>query len=126
MDMEALRDLYVETLLQAANFYEGIARETLKRSPVHILLLHETDLAALFVDDLVMALRADGWEIATMDEAYADPLASVEPDTWFLGSGRVAALAHCEGWKPRALVHDRTDEEVLDRLFAERVLEPSN
>lgn len=125
MSMDRLRDLYVETLVQAAGFADGIAEQVLGRSPAHVLLLHETDLAALFVEDLVEGLRAAGWRIVTIDEAYADPIADREPDTWFLGSGRVAALAHEKGWEPRALVHERTDEAVLDGLFAERVLEPA-
>lgn len=122
MDMAALRDLYVETLVQAANFADAIAVETLGRSPAHILLLHETDLNALFVADLAAALRADGWEIVPIDEAYADPIAREEPNTWFLGEGRVAALAQIEGRMPRDLIHERTDEEVLGRLFEQRVL----
>jgi peptidoglycan/xylan/chitin deacetylase (PgdA/CDA1 family) len=123
MDMDALRDLYVETLVETANFNDRIALKTLGRSPAHVLLLHETDLAALFVDDLAKALRRDGWQIIPIDQAYEDPIAASEPDTWFLGSGRVAALAHVAGMAPRELVHERTDEEVLSKLFAERVLE---
>jgi hypothetical protein len=37
----------------------------------------------------------------------------------------VTALAHEKGWEPRKLVHERTDEKVLDRLFAERVIAPA-
>jgi peptidoglycan/xylan/chitin deacetylase (PgdA/CDA1 family) len=122
MDMAALRGLYVETLVDTANFYDRIAVETLGRSPAHILLLHETDLAAMFVDDLAAGLRAAGWEIIPIDEAYRDPIAAVEPDTWLLGEGRVSALAHLRGREPRDLVHPRTDEAELSRLFAERVL----
>lgn len=122
LDMDALRDLYVETLVDTAAFYDRMATETLGRSPVHILLLHETDLAALFVDDLAAGLRRAGWDIATMDEAYRDPIAATEPDTWFLGEGRVAALAQIAGREPRTLVHPRTDEAELSRLFRERVL----
>lgn len=122
MDMEALKQLYVETLVGASNFTDRVAVETIGRSPAHVLLLHETDLAAMFVDDLAAALRADGWEIVTIDEAYRDPIAATEPDTWFLNAGRVAALAHIAGREPRTLFHERTDEEVLSRLFAERVL----
>lgn len=122
MNLEALRDLYVETLVQVANFYEVIAEEVLGRSPAQVLLLHETDLAALFVEDLAAALRLDGWQIIPIDEAYADPIAANEPETTYLGSGRVAALAHIAGWPPEALVHPRTDEEVLNQLFEESVL----
>ena len=60
MDRTALRDLFVESHVQAANFNDVLARRTLGRSPAHMLLLHETDLAALHIDDLVRALRADG------------------------------------------------------------------
>ena len=122
MGMAALRQLYVETLVGASNFTDRIAVETIGRSPAHVLLLHETDLAAMFVDDLAAALRADGWEIVTIDEAYRDPIAATEPDTWFLNAGRVAALAHIAGREPRTLFHERTDEDVLSRLFAEHVL----
>jgi peptidoglycan/xylan/chitin deacetylase (PgdA/CDA1 family) len=122
LDLNALRDLYTETLVGTADFYDRIAVETLGRSPIHVLLLHETDIAALFIADLAAAFRADGWEIVTIDEAYRDPIAAAEPDTWFLGSGRVAALAQIAGREPRTLVHERTDEAVLARLFAERVL----
>jgi len=122
MDMNALRDLYVETLVQTANFYDEIAVQTIGRSPAHVLLLHETDLAALYIDDLVEALRNDGWDIISMDEAYTDPIASIEPDTWFLGNGRVAAIAHTKGLSPAELVYERTDEATLDALFANRVL----
>ena len=44
-----------------------------------MLLLHETDLNALFIVDLVAGLRAAGWTIITMDEAYRDPIAQMEP-----------------------------------------------
>ena len=96
--------------------------EAIGRSPAHVLLLHETDLAAMFVDDLAAALKADGWAVIPIDKAYRDPIAAVEPDTWFLNAGRVAALAHLKGREPRTLMHERTDEAVLTRLFKERVL----
>ena len=87
-----------------------------------MLLLHETDLNALFIVDLVEGLRADGWTIVTMDEAYADPIAQIEPDTLYLGGGRIAALAAAGGRDPATLVHERTDEAELARLFEERVI----
>jgi peptidoglycan/xylan/chitin deacetylase (PgdA/CDA1 family) len=128
-DMGALRDLYVETLVSAADFYDDVALKWLGRSPRHVLLLHENDLAALFVADLVEALREDGWTVVSPAEAYEDPIADIEPDTTFLSQGRVAALAHLAGAERKALVHEREDEAVLDKLFAERVLDqrrPSN
>jgi len=122
IDLKALGEFYVETIVSTANFNDAVARETLGRSPAHVLLLHETDLNALFVADLVVGLRADGWAIITMDEAYADPIARIEPDTLYLGGGRVAGLAAAAGHDTEMLVHERTDEAELTRLFEERVV----
>ena len=125
VDREALRRLYVEVLMDAVRFYDAIARDTLGRSPAHVLLLHENDLAALYIGDLVAALRADGWEIIPAPEAYADPIADTVPDTLFNGQGRVAALAHAAGRAPRELVHPLEDEAALRALFVERGLLPA-
>jgi peptidoglycan/xylan/chitin deacetylase (PgdA/CDA1 family) len=122
IDLKALGELYVETIVSTANFNDAVARDVLGRSPAHVLLLHETDLNALFIVELVEGLRADGWQIVTMDEAYADPIAQIEPDTLYLGGGRVAALAAAAGRDPETLVHERTDEAELARLFEERVI----
>lgn len=122
IDLTHLSALYVETIVDTAEFNDRVAWETLGRSPAHVLLLHETDLNALFIVDLVAGLRAAGWTIITMDEAYQDPIARMEPDTVYLGGGRVAALAAAAGRDPETLVHPRTDEAELARLFEERVV----
>jgi peptidoglycan/xylan/chitin deacetylase (PgdA/CDA1 family) len=122
MDMKALRTLYVETLVDAAEFYERIAVETLGRSPAHVILLHETDLNALYIGDLVRALKRKGWQVVGIDEAYRDPIAAREPEAWFTNAGRIAALAQEKGRDPKDLMHERADEAVLAKLFAERVL----
>ena len=121
MDMAALRDLYVETMVGAAEFYDGLAREALGRSPAHVLLLHETDLAALFIADLVTALRKAGWEIVTADQAYADPIARARPDAPSAQGTLTEALAWEKGLPPPRW-YEREDVKVANALFAERVL----
>jgi peptidoglycan/xylan/chitin deacetylase (PgdA/CDA1 family) len=122
IDRKALGALYVETVVQGADFFDRTARATLGRSPVHVLLLHETDLNALFIADVVAALRADGWTIVTIDEAYRDPIARVEPDTLYLGGGRINALAAAAGRDPDNLAYERNNDGELTRLFEERVI----
>ena len=124
IDMDALGDAYVELLVDAVEFYDAMAVETLGRSPAHIMLLHENDLAALFVDDLVRALQANGWTIVPALEAYKDPISEHEPDTLFLGQGRVAAMAHESGRARRDLVHLTEDEALLREEFLKRGLLP--
>ncbi len=81
MNMAALRDYYVTLHVEAADFEDDLARQTIGRSPAHVMLLHETDLAALFIGDLVSALRKDRWEIVTADTAYRDPIGKIVYDT---------------------------------------------
>jgi peptidoglycan-N-acetylglucosamine deacetylase len=121
IDMAALRDLYVESHVEAAEYYDQLARRTLGRSPAHVLLLHETDLAALFVDDLVEALRRKGWTIVTADEAFADPISTAEPDVPSAQGTLTEALAWQKGL-PAPRWYERNDTRIANRLFAERVL----
>ena len=121
IDMDALRDLYVESHVQAADFYDRLARRTLGRSPAHVLLLHETDLAALFIGDLVGALRRRGWRIVTADEAFSDPIATAEPDVPSAQGTLIEALAWEKGL-PAPRDYDRNNTRITNALFAQRVL----
>lgn len=124
IDMDVLRSVYIDVLIQAIEFYDAVAQNYLKRSPRHILLLHENDLAALFIDDLVIELRQRGWVTISAPEAYTDPIASHQPKTFFLNQGRVAAIANERGAPAKELIHPAEDEEYLRRLFLERGLLP--
>jgi hypothetical protein len=118
VDFSKLRNTYVQVLTEAADFYDSIAQRVLKRSPRHVLLLHENDLAALYLDSLVKKLRLKGWKIISAESAYQDPIAREFPKTLFLGQGRIAALAKDAGDK--GPFHKWEDEEELDRLFEDR------
>lgn len=124
IDEAALRTLYVETMVQAADLSDGVMRRSIGRSPAHVMLLHETDLAARYIGDLVTALRADGWEIITVDQAYADPVYQPYPELIAAN----ATLPEALGWAKHVagpLYYDRNDMPVADALFAERVLRPA-
>jgi peptidoglycan-N-acetylglucosamine deacetylase len=98
IDFDRLRDAYVDLLSDSIEFYDEVAVKQLGRSPRHVLLLHENDLAALYLGDLVKRLRKTGWTIISPERAFQDPIASVEPDTLVLGDGRVIALANAKGY----------------------------
>ncbi len=123
MDRAALRDLYVETQLGAAAYFDALARKALGRSPAHVLLLHETDLAALYLPDLLKALRRNGWRIVSVDEAYADPIAAeaARYDTPSAQGTLTEMLAWTKGL-PAPRWYERNDTDLLRRLFKTRVL----
>jgi peptidoglycan-N-acetylglucosamine deacetylase len=121
MDMVALRDFYVARHVEAANFDEALAVKTLGRSPAHVMLLHETDIAALFIADLVKALRKDGWTIISADEAYRDPIGKLMPDVPSAQGTLTEALA----WEkdlPAPRWYSLLNTDKLTALFNEQVL----
>ncbi|NML06484.1 polysaccharide deacetylase family protein [Sphingomonas sp. G-3-2-10] len=121
LDMDAFRDLYVETHLQSAEFSDALMVRTIGRSAPQVLLLHETDIAALFLGDLIAALRANGWDIVSCDDAFADPIYNLMPDTPFAAGTLVEAMAWERGIKGQRW-YDRNDMDVANPLFALRVL----
>ena len=121
IDRAALRDLYIESNVESAEFADALARKALGRSPAHVLLLHETDLAAFWIADLVRALRTHGWTIVSADEAYADPIAKLRPDVPVAQGTLIEAIAWERGL-PEPRWYARNDTSVAKRLFEERVL----
>ena len=117
VDYDALKHAYVTSLWESIRFYDEIAKKALGRSPRHVLLLHENDLAAMFIDDLVEHIRAQGWKIISPQRAYEDPIATAIPDVLFNGQGRVAAIARSKGWKKKLLVNESESERYLDEYF---------
>lgn len=122
IDYAALRDLYVETNLQAAEFADKLARRTLGRAPAQVLLLHETDLATLYLPDLARALRANGWTIITADEAYADPMGKLPPPVIADANGTLIQMLSWEHGTKGPRWFERNEIKEADRLFNERVL----
>ncbi|MCK0127401.1 polysaccharide deacetylase family protein [Erythrobacter sp. F6033] len=121
VNMDALKALFVESHVGAAAAYDRIARETLGRSPAHVMLLHESDLTVLALPDLIAALQVAGWEIITADEAYADPIANEMPDVPY-SQGTIIEMIAWERGMPAPRWYERNDTRVAGELFRERVL----
>ena len=94
-----LKKLYVDHMWSAIMFYDQVAVEYLGRSPKHILLMHDNDTTALFIDDLVKYIREKGWEIISPVKAYQDPIANYSPKTLINNQGIIMALAIDKGYK---------------------------
>lgn len=120
IDMDVMRDIYIDHIYSSIQFYDQVAQTHLGRSPKHVLLLHENDLAALFLDDLIAFLKTKGWKIISPRDAYRDPIANQIPDVLFNGQGRVAAIARAKGVPARDLIQHSEDEVYLDEVVKSR------
>lgn len=115
VNYEKLERFYIDHIWESILFYDEIAKRTLGRSPRHVLLLHENDLAALFSDKLIRHIRSKGWEIISPETAYEDEIATIIPEVSFNSQGRVAAIAYANGMNPSELVQESEDTDYLDR-----------
>ena len=120
IDRAALCALYVEDLVGAADHADALARAVLHRQPIQVALMHETDLEAACLETVVAALRADGWEIATIDAAFADPLPD-PPGPW-IGGNRLEALAAARGRPSDEIDYPPAHPDALTAAFNARVL----
>jgi peptidoglycan/xylan/chitin deacetylase (PgdA/CDA1 family) len=120
VDYKALKATYIEHVWNSIIYYDSVAQNVLDRSPKHVLLLHENDLSALFIGDLIEHIRTHGWKIISPEEAYTDPISNEVPDVLFNGQGRVAAIARSKNVAAKDLVQDAEDEVYLDNLVKAR------
>jgi len=122
IDMNKMRDFYVNVLIESIEYYDEMAIKHLGYSPKHVLLLHEMDISALFIGDLMDALRVKGWKNISMKQAYQDNLAKLDVDRLFkFNPGRVGEVARVAGQK-KGLWHKSLDENYLTKRFNEEVL----
>lgn len=105
---------YSELLWESVKYYDDMALKYLNRSPSHVLLLHENDIAALCLDKLIKLIHEKGWKIVNPVVSYKDSIASKEPDTLYLGQGRIAGNIH-----EKTGIEIRSKWENVDALKAE-------
>lgn len=72
VDYLKLKKIYLESMMEYVNFYYKVYLDRLGYSPPHSLLLHENDLNALYLADLIDILKEDGWEIINPEDVYSD------------------------------------------------------
>lgn len=115
-----LSKLYVDVLWENIQFYDTLAKANLGRSPKHVLLLHENEMAALFIDDLVKHIKSKGWKIISPQEAYSDPISKQYNSSMsFNKQGRIAAIAHSKGVDKALLRHKNENTAYLDGKIKE-------
>jgi peptidoglycan/xylan/chitin deacetylase (PgdA/CDA1 family) len=70
IDFEKLRKVYLQVMLECVEFFDEWFVLQGKQSMNHVLLMHSNDLTALYIGDLIGALRDKGWTIISIHEAY--------------------------------------------------------
>lgn len=121
IDYEKLKKMYVDIMWDGIKFYDSLAQKVLGRSPAHVLLLHENDLAALFIDALIDHIRKNNGRIISPIEAYQDPVSEYIPNVLMNNQGRIVAIAKEKGYKGE-LSHQSESEEFMENYFNTHVI----
>lgn len=122
INFKAMSDFYVQVMMESIEYYDQMAITHLNRSPKHVLLLHEMDISALFIGDLVDELRNKDWKIITPEQAYTDPISQQLSDKIMrFNPGRIGEIAASNKQK-KGLWHETLDEEYLKERFELEVL----
>jgi peptidoglycan/xylan/chitin deacetylase (PgdA/CDA1 family) len=79
-DLIPYEEYYIKHILNRANYYDSLARVVFQRNVKHTLLLHHSLLNALFLDELLIALKADGWQLIDAEEAFKDEVFQLQPN----------------------------------------------
>jgi hypothetical protein len=87
---------FTEMIWETMIFYDDAAKNHLKRSPKHMLLLHENDVVALCLDQLIEKILIEDWQIISPDMAIVDPIYLIQPDTLYNANGQIAAIIHAD------------------------------
>lgn len=70
VDYDKLRKVYLQSMLECVDFFEGLYALKGQTEINHVLLMHSNDLTALYIGDLITALRDKGWTIISIHDAY--------------------------------------------------------
>lgn len=70
IDFDKLRKVYLQVMLECVEFFDGLSILQGKHDMNHVLLMHSNDLTALYIGDLLQALRDRGWTIISIHNAY--------------------------------------------------------
>ena len=92
-DLTPYKQYYLNHMWSRAQYYDGLAREVIGRSPKHTLLVHHNLLNALFLGDLIKMFKQKGWKFVNADEAFRDPVFKLTPNTVPAGESLIWGLA---------------------------------
>ena len=116
-NLDRYRQLYLDHILDRAQFYDSLAWKVTGRQVKHVLLLHHNLCNALFLGDLVQALQRQHWKIISSAEAWSDPVYRQFPNIIPAGESIIWALAKQSGKFEGILRYPAEDSQYEEKKF---------
>lgn len=119
VEIEKLKSMYLDVLWDGIQFYDRLAKRVFNRSVSHVILLHENDINALFIGDLIDLIRKNDGEIISIESAYQDPIYFASGDAG--SEQRLRYLAKYNGVPPQETVSKYEEIGVIQWQYEEVV-----
>jgi peptidoglycan-N-acetylglucosamine deacetylase len=121
-DLIPYKDYYIRHILNRANYYDSLAQVVFERNVKHTLLIHHSLLNALFLDDLLIALKGNGWKLIDAEEAFKDEVFLIQPDIEPCGESIIWQVAKQSEVHSKTLRYPAEDKQY-EKKPLERYLE---
>ena len=118
-DISIYKKIYLDHILERAEFYDSIATLLMGRKVKQVLLLHHNLTSALFLEDLILTFKNKNWQIVSSEEAWTDPVYSEYPDILPAGESIIWAMAKQTGKYDDILRYPGEDSEYEEVKFRE-------
>lgn len=117
IDYQKVKTLFIDHIVTSLECADKLAIETIRRSPKHVMLLHERDITVMFLEDLANEIKKRGWKIIDAADAYHDKLYLEQPQNTFAGYGIVSQLAFEKTGKKVACYDFKALKTKLDKML---------
>jgi peptidoglycan-N-acetylglucosamine deacetylase len=122
-DLTPYKEYYIRHILDRANYYDSLAQLVFKRDVKHTLLIHHSLLNALFLDDLLVALKANAWNLIDAKVAFTDDIFSLQPVIEPCGESIIWQCAKLNEELAKNLRYPAEDEEYEKEPFEKFIAE---
>lgn len=126
INYEKLKKVYIRILWECIDFYAKLAHQVFGRSVKHVLLLHENDLAALFIGELISFIRSQGWKIISIENAYQDPIATIPLNNICGYATRISAMIKKQKKSDQQSQNRKFHNPAESREYIEKIIEEEN
>ena len=117
-DIDGYKKYYLDHMWERAQYYDGLAKKVIGRSPKHTILIHHNLLNALFLKNLIDHFSSKGWNLIDATDAFTDNLFKAEPQIVPSGESVLWAIAKEKGLSDlRYPAEDgKYEKEAMDKL----------
>lgn len=119
-DISGFRTYYINHIIDRAKYYNKLSLKINKRQIKHVVLLHFNLTSALFLNDLIVKLKQQGWQIGSYSNAIKDPIYKKWPKTMPAVQSLIWLMANQTNFYKKKLrfpgENGEYEKEAMDKL----------